>query len=163
MLPRRNKYTVQGDESVAALGVRAWGDITMTDNERWKERRDRVARYRVMEQETTDPLAAGLLHDIVLELEADLTELAEIEAQRILIRDCALEPGVIEFHGRTVSCLVRSLNENGATLDVISPRNVPDHFTLALPLEGTSHRCQLVWRREMEVRVTFQRSEISLM
>ncbi len=135
----------------------------MTDNERWKERRDRVARYRVMEQETTDPLAAGLLHDIVLELEADLTELAEIEAQRILIRDCALEPGVIEFHGRTVSCLVRSLNENGATLDVISPRNVPDHFTLALPLEGTSHRCQLVWRREMEVRVTFQRSEISLM
>ena len=55
-----------------ALGVRAWGDITMTDSEGWKERRNRVARYRVMEHETTDPLAARLLHDIVQDLEAEL-------------------------------------------------------------------------------------------
>jgi hypothetical protein len=46
----------------------------MTDNEMWKERRDQVARYRVMEQETTDPLAAGLLHDIVSDLEAEMDE-----------------------------------------------------------------------------------------
>jgi len=44
----------------------------MTDNESWKERRNQVARYRVMQQETTDPLAARLLHDIVLDLEAEL-------------------------------------------------------------------------------------------
>lgn len=31
-----------------------------------------VARFRTMEQEVTDPLAARLLHDIVEELEADL-------------------------------------------------------------------------------------------
>ena len=43
----------------------------MTDSESWKERRNQVARYRV-EQETTDPLAARLLHDIVLDLEAEL-------------------------------------------------------------------------------------------
>ena len=55
-----------------ALGVRAWGDITMTDSEGWKERRNQVVRYRVMEHETTDPLAARLLHDIVLDLEAEL-------------------------------------------------------------------------------------------
>ena len=55
-----------------ALGVRAWGDITMTASEGWKERRIQVARYRVMEHETTDPLAARLLHDIVLDLEAEL-------------------------------------------------------------------------------------------
>jgi hypothetical protein len=48
------------------------GDITMTDSESWKERRNQVERYRVMEQETTDPLAARLLHDIVLDLEAEL-------------------------------------------------------------------------------------------
>jgi hypothetical protein len=58
--------------NVAALGVRAWGDIAMTDSESWKERRNQVARYRAMEQETTDPLAARLLHDIVLDLEAEL-------------------------------------------------------------------------------------------
>jgi hypothetical protein len=46
----------------------------MTDTEKWKERMDQVARYRVLERETTEPLAALLLHDIVLELEADLKE-----------------------------------------------------------------------------------------
>ena len=54
------------------LGVRTWGDITMTDSESWKERRNKVSRYRAMEQETTDPLAARLLRDIVLDLEAEL-------------------------------------------------------------------------------------------
>ena len=56
----------------------------------WKERKDQVARYRVMEQETTDPLAAGLLHVIVSEMEADLIEVADVEAQRMLLQDCAL-------------------------------------------------------------------------
>jgi len=55
------------------------GDVTMTDRESWNERRDQVARYRLMEQETTDPLAAALLHDIVSELEANLV--TEVEAQ----------------------------------------------------------------------------------
>jgi hypothetical protein len=57
-----------------ALGVRAWGDITMTDTEMWRERRAQLTRYRVLEQETTEPLAALLLHDIVLELQADMKE-----------------------------------------------------------------------------------------
>jgi len=42
----------------------------MTDSA--KERRNQVERYRVMEQETTDPLAARLLHDIVPDFEAEL-------------------------------------------------------------------------------------------
>lgn len=44
----------------------------MTDSESRKELRKQVARYRAMEQETTDPLAARLLRDIVLDLEAEL-------------------------------------------------------------------------------------------
>jgi hypothetical protein len=54
------------------LGVRAWGDLIMTGREGWKERRNLVERYRAMKQETTDPLAARLLHDIILDLEAEL-------------------------------------------------------------------------------------------
>jgi hypothetical protein len=50
------------------------GEIAMTESRNWKERRDRVTRYRLLQQETTEPLAALLLHDIVLELEADLKE-----------------------------------------------------------------------------------------
>ena len=44
----------------------------MTDNESSKERRNQLARYRAMEQETNDPLAARLLRDIVLDFEAEL-------------------------------------------------------------------------------------------
>jgi hypothetical protein len=129
------------------------GDITMTDTEKWNERRNQVARYRVLAQETTDPLAAGLLRDIVSELEE---ELVDIDEQQTTATDNVLEAGVLEFHGRTVSCLVRNLSEHGAALDVISPRDVPDRFTLALPLEGTFHHCHLIWRSEAEIGVTFR-------
>jgi hypothetical protein len=43
----------------------------MTDKE-WKERWHEVERFRLMVQETTDPVATALLLDIVLDLEADL-------------------------------------------------------------------------------------------
>ena len=62
----------------------------MTDRESWNERRDQVARYRLMEQETTDPLAAALLHDIGSELEANLV--AEVEAQEVGSPDYARYP-----------------------------------------------------------------------
>jgi len=45
---------------------------TMADSENWKERRNQVERYRILERETTDPMAARLLHDIVLDLEGQL-------------------------------------------------------------------------------------------
>jgi hypothetical protein len=50
----------------------------MTDIRKWRERRDQIARYRLLAQEeTTEPLAALLRQDIVSELEADLNELTE--------------------------------------------------------------------------------------
>ena len=49
----------------------------MTDTESGKERRHQYERYRVLVQEITDPLAAGLLRDIVSELKGDLNELAD--------------------------------------------------------------------------------------
>jgi hypothetical protein len=47
------------------------GDITMTDSRKWKERRNQLARYRISEQQTTEPLAALFLHEEASELEAD--------------------------------------------------------------------------------------------
>ena len=43
----------------------------MTERE-LKELQVRIARYRFLKRETTDPLAEGLLDGIVAELEADL-------------------------------------------------------------------------------------------
>ena len=37
-----------------------------------REQEVQIARYRLLEREVTDPLAASLLHIIILELEADL-------------------------------------------------------------------------------------------
>lgn len=43
----------------------------MTEHQ-FRELEIRIARYRFLEREVTDPLAAFLLHGIVVELEADL-------------------------------------------------------------------------------------------
>jgi len=39
---------------------------------KFREQEVQIARYRLLEREVTDPLAASLLHIIILELEADL-------------------------------------------------------------------------------------------
>jgi hypothetical protein len=72
---RRNKSLIE-EANAPALGGQSMGSIIMTDSD-WKERRNQVARYRAMERDTTDPLAARLLHDIVLDLEAELEGLRQ--------------------------------------------------------------------------------------
>jgi hypothetical protein len=51
-----------------------WVRDSMADDkdEKRAELRDRLMRYRILERETTDPVASGFLYDIVLELEGDL-------------------------------------------------------------------------------------------
>jgi hypothetical protein len=60
-----------GEISVAFPESGGREDRTMPEDHDLKERRNRVERYRILEQETTDPIAARLLHDIVLDLEAE--------------------------------------------------------------------------------------------
>ena len=43
----------------------------MDEDEQQAERSQKVMRYRILESEVTDPLAAGLLRQIVSEMEAD--------------------------------------------------------------------------------------------
>ena len=44
----------------------------MTIERKFREQEVQIARYRFLQQEVTDPLAACLLHIVILELEADL-------------------------------------------------------------------------------------------
>ena len=46
----------------------------MTTERKFREQEVQIARYRLLEREVTDPLAAGLLHIIIRELEADLQQ-----------------------------------------------------------------------------------------
>ncbi len=47
----------------------------MPEEYEWQEHRDRIERYRILERESTDPLAVRLLHEIVLDLEAEFRKL----------------------------------------------------------------------------------------
>jgi len=44
------------------------------DGDEERELQDRIMRYRMMQRDVTDPLARGLLYDIVAELEAALPQ-----------------------------------------------------------------------------------------
>jgi hypothetical protein len=50
----------------------------MSAKGQFTEQEVRIARYRLLEREVTDPLAACLLHDIILELEAELQKDCEV-------------------------------------------------------------------------------------
>lgn len=49
----------------------------MAEDENQAERDQELMRYRILEREVTDPLAAGLLRDIVSEMEACLADSGE--------------------------------------------------------------------------------------
>lgn len=44
----------------------------MDDDEEQRKLEDQIMRFRMMERDATDPLAVGLIQDIVAELEATL-------------------------------------------------------------------------------------------
>ena len=50
----------------------------MMTERKFREQEVQIARYRLLEREVTDPLAACLLHIIILELEGDFQKDWEI-------------------------------------------------------------------------------------
>ena len=58
------------------------GDVAMTHKKSGEEREHQVERYRLLAQEVTDPLAVGLLRDIISELEADPPEKFAEDSER---------------------------------------------------------------------------------
>jgi hypothetical protein len=50
----------------------------MMTERQFREQEIQIARYRLLEREVTDPLAARLLEGIVVELEADLRKDREV-------------------------------------------------------------------------------------
>jgi hypothetical protein len=66
-----------------------------------------------------------------------------------------LKAGTIEFGGGAIDCTVRNISETGAALDVVTPLFIPDRFTLFVPTEHLKRPCQIVWRKEKRIGVTF--------
>ena len=60
----------------------------MVTERKFREQEVQIARYRMLEREVTDPLAASLLHIIILELEADLQKDWETSTGASITRAC---------------------------------------------------------------------------
>jgi hypothetical protein len=64
---------------------------------------------------------------------------------------------IFNFGQSTISCMVRRITEDGATIEVESGLGVPDTFELLVASEGLVQFCKLVWRSEKQIGVSFGR------
>ena len=66
------------------------------------------------------------------------------------------KPAIIRFgEGKSVDCLVRSLSESGAGLDVLNLLPIPGKFDLEIPGDGLNLHCRVAWRRDHKMGVAF--------
>ena len=52
-------------------------------------------------------------------------------------------------------CTVLDVSEDGARIMVAFPAELPKEFYLVLSKQGTRRRCQLVWRSDEEVGISY--------
>jgi hypothetical protein len=79
-----------------------------------------------------------------------------LENKRAAPRQRVLKAGTIEFNGGTIDCVVRNISQTGAALEVASPIDIPNEFNLLISGDYTSQQCQVAWRREKRIGVTFK-------
>jgi diguanylate cyclase (GGDEF)-like protein len=68
-----------------------------------------------------------------------------------------LKAGQIVFNGRmsTIDCTVRSLGEDGATVDVSNIAGIPDQFVLVIRADRFETKCQVVSQAERRLELAF--------
>jgi PilZ domain len=70
-------------------------------------------------------------------------------------RHRVLKAGTIEFGGGAIDCVIRNLSVTGAALEVFSQVGIPERFALVVPSDGLHLRCEVAWRRNYRIGVTF--------
>jgi hypothetical protein len=70
-------------------------------------------------------------------------------------RHRVLKAGTIEFGGGAIDCVVRNLSATGAALEISSHVGIPERFALVVPSDGLHLRCDVVWRKNFRIGVTF--------
>jgi len=59
-------------------------------------------------------------------------------------------------------CVLTDISESGGRIDIDDSKPVPDRFTLLLALNGSAKRkCRVVWRKERQIGVTFERKLVA--
>jgi hypothetical protein len=75
--------------------------------------------------------------------------------RRIVPRRRILKAGTISVGDGTIDCIVRSISDTGATLDVVTPLFIPDRFRLIVQSQGLNRPCHIVWRKERRMGIAF--------
>jgi hypothetical protein len=78
------------------------------------------------------------------------------ENNRVAPRRRVLKAGVIDVGGENISCIVRSISETGAAIELVSPLYIPDRFKLMVQTDNLNRPCRVVWRRERRLGVAFE-------
>jgi diguanylate cyclase (GGDEF)-like protein len=81
---------------------------------------------------------------------------SEVKAPRALRRR-VLKSGRIIFNDRrsVMDCTVRSFSEEGAGIDILSTRGVPDRFSLSIRSDGFESACRVVSQTDRHLEVEF--------
>jgi PilZ domain-containing protein len=66
-----------------------------------------------------------------------------------------LKAGVISFQGSSIECTVRNISIGGAKLEVPSGVRIPDLFDLTIDAEEGTRQCDVVWRTDRQIGVSF--------
>lgn len=75
--------------------------------------------------------------------------------RRSTLRNRVLMAGTIEFGADAINCVIRNMSIGGASLDVTSPIDIPDRFSLVFKADGVRIPCHIAWRNEKRIGVAF--------
>ena len=79
-----------------------------------------------------------------------------MDEKRNEFRARILKAATISFgNGGAISCVIRNISSQGASLDVESSLDIPGEFELIVDRDDAHHQCQLVWRKAKRIGVRF--------
>ena len=80
----------------------------------------------------------------------DLTEARNARRSRVM------DLGLVRFGEMSVGCVIRNLTDEGAALDVGPQSDIPDQFTLVVMAKKKIYSCNIVWRKNHRIGVSFR-------
>ena len=75
--------------------------------------------------------------------------------RRVAARKRVLKNGMVELRASALACKIIDLSDMGAGLALSGASHVPKFFTLLIP-DYAPVFCQIIWRRQERLGVTFR-------
>ena len=76
--------------------------------------------------------------------------------RRVAARKRVLKSGMVDLRESALPCKIVDLSDTGAGLALSGARYVPNFFTLLIP-DYAPVFCQIIWRRQERLGVTFRK------